>query len=521
MLISHWFDGLAHLHRFDIVAADQGQVKVFYSSRRQCDNFVKYVQETGNFGDAISFGQKVDPCVGIFSKVMSCFRALDQAAQAQKYDNMNVTVQPAFDVAGLSSTSDPLQNGKKTHDEAGGGHRGAAGKNIWIATDGAGFRTLDESTLEPLGPTASVQSSLHPSLKGAMSCAHAQRCPVTGDLFNFNLQGGPTATYRIFHVSAATGKTDILATISRSDVPTAYIHSFFLSERFVVLRVPSSHFSGRTGLSVPWKGNLVEALVPFNEKLKSRWFVIDRVHGRGLVGEFETPAAFFFHSVNCWDEAVPSRESHVGEFADVYCDVVDFPTMDIIHKHYYDVLMNVNGEAQKWHGDNTRTKNSIPSLIRWKFRVPLPTASSPSITSQAPETAGIAKPEVVFTIPGPHIGELPTINPNFHTKRHRYMYSLPLTGKSTFVETIIKTDTITREVLQWSNPAGHTPAEAIFVPRPGGTDEDDGVLLSVVLDGHLGKSYLVCLDAQTMEEAGRADMDFVVGIGLHGIHSPA
>ena len=32
-------------------------------------------------------------------------------------------------------------------------------------------------------------------------------------------------------------------------------------------------------------------------------------------------------------------------------------------------------------------------------------------------------------------------------------------------------------------PAGVFPCEPIFVPRPGGTAEDDGVLLSVVLSG--------------------------------------
>ena len=32
-------------------------------------------------------------------------------------------------------------------------------------------------------------------------------------------------------------------------------------------------------------------------------------------------------------------------------------------------------------------------------------------------------------------------------------------------------------------PAGHFPCEPIFVPRPGGTAEDDGVILSIVLSG--------------------------------------
>ena len=32
-------------------------------------------------------------------------------------------------------------------------------------------------------------------------------------------------------------------------------------------------------------------------------------------------------------------------------------------------------------------------------------------------------------------------------------------------------------------PANHFPCEPIFVPRPGGTAEDDGVILSIVLCG--------------------------------------
>jgi torulene dioxygenase len=56
------------------------------------------------------------------------------------------------------------------------------------------------------------------------------------------------------------------------------------------------------------------------------------------------------------------------------------------------------------------------------------------------------------------------------------------------------------------------------VPSPEGVDEDDGVLLSVVLDGFDETSYLVCLDTRTMKELGRAECDWAVGIGTHGAH---
>lgn len=537
VLISHWFDGIAHLHRFDIVPSGEDRVKVFYSSRRQADAFVKSVQNKGTIGDTITFAQKADPCVGIFGKAMSMFRALDQGREAAKYDNLNVTVMPGLDVPALTKTKENNQQQQRRQQKpvSPAGHRGDStgkpNKTLWIASDTAGLRVIDATTLEPLGGVA-LQNELNPLLKGPMSCAHAQICSKTGDVLNYNIQPGRTAVYRIFCVSAATGKTGILATFSRSDLAPAYIHSFFLSERFVVLRVPTTHF-GKMGLALPWKGNLLEAIEPFNEAKQCKWFFIDRIHGQGVVAEFDTPAAFFFHSVNCWDELVPVPSSDTAggqqdaKFANVFCDVVDFPNTDLMHKFYYDVLMNVNGQTKAAYGDDqAKMHKSMSSLVRWKFCVPLPTAPAatsgtlPTKSKLSKVKEGLAKPEQLFAIPSPHSGELPTINPNYHTRPHRYVYSLPQTGRSTFLDALVKTDTVTREVLKWDNAAGHTPGEAIFVPRPDGVEEDDGVLLSVVLDGHAEKSYLVCLDARTMREMGRAEMEFAVGFGLHGMHSP-
>jgi torulene dioxygenase len=42
--------------------------------------------------------------------------------------------------------------------------------------------------------------------------------------------------------------------------------------------------------------------------------------------------------------------------------------------------------------------------------------------------------------------------------------------------------------------------------------------LSVVLDGFKETSYLVCLDARTMKEIGRANCGVPVGFGFHGAH---
>ena len=71
----------------------------------------------------------------------------------------------------------------------------------------------------------------------------------------------------------------------------------------------------------------------------------------------------------------------------------------------------------------------------------------------------------------------------------------------------------------WKAP-GYTPSEPIFVPRPDGQSEDDGVVLSVVLDGERGRSMLVILDATDMKEVARAEMETVYPIGFHGVFTP-
>lgn len=516
--ISHWFDGLAHTHRFDIFPdqAITGGAHVRYSSRRQSDDWVDHVQKNGP-RDLITFAQKADPCVGIFGKVKSFWRAYNSNTETKRRDNIAVTVQ--VNVPGLQSSLP--------------GSEARSKRAIWLGTDAHLLRQIDAETLEP--KTFHTHADFDSSLDGPLACAHVERCPRTGDYFNINVKPGPVATYRIFRVCAASNETEIIAEISRLDLPVAYIHSFFLSERFVVLRVPTTHIKAY-GLGILWERNIMEAMLPFDVKNKCRWFVVDRVHGRGVVAEFETDAAFFFHTVNCFEEALGTDEETLEQDFNIYCDVVEYPTTDILHALYYDVLMNREDKAKTAWGDEEKARNALPRLTRWKLVVrppapsqdvrnswstwhwmPIPWVPRSSRLSAQP---GRPEPAKVMTIPSPHAGELPTINPNYRTRRHRYVYSLAMSGLSTLVDSILKTDMESREVLRWRNDHGHTPGEAIFVARPGATREDEGVLLSVVLDGTCGKSYLLCLNAETMCEMGRAEMDFAVGLGFHGVHMP-
>ncbi len=77
--------------------------------------------------------------------------------------------------------------------------------------------------------------------------------------------------------------------------------------------------------------------------------------------------------------------------------------------------------------------------------------------------------------------ELPRINYGRCNERpYRYVWGNG-NGANGWLEQILKIDTADGATLSWSQP-GCYPGEPVFVARPEAEHEDDGVLLSVVLD---------------------------------------
>ena len=59
------------------------------------------------------------------------------------------------------------------------------------------------------------------------------------------------------------------------------------------------------------------------------------------------------------------------------------------------------------------------------------------------------------------------------------------------------------------------PGEPLFVPRPGGTEEDDGVVLAIGTDPE-GSTSLYVLDARTMRLVARCRSAIALPAGFHG-----
>ncbi len=87
-----------------------------------------------------------------------------------------------------------------------------------------------------------------------------------------------------------------------------------------------------------------------------------------------------------------------------------------------------------------------------------------------------------------------------------------------FMNQLVKVDVQTRETRRWFEEDCY-PGEAIFVAAPSATGEDEGVLLSVVLDGKKGTSFLLVLDATSFRELARASVPHHIPFSFHGMYS--
>ena len=382
--------------------------------------------------------------------------------------------------------------------------KGSGIKTLINKTDASAYQFLDPETLEPIG--LATQTVLHPELKGPLSAAHARTCPVTGDVLNYNLDVGTTIAYRVFSVSPSTGQTTILATIT--DAPPAYLHSLFLTANYVVLCVWGSHYAYR-GMSLMYHRNILDCISPLDRKQPCTWYVINRFGAdHGVVATFNSPAFYSFHTVNAYEEPSPTVPGQTDIIADLAC----YDDLSVLKRFYYTNLTSSSSGARDYIGskrDSTRPRQG-------RYRLPNVASEAKASSEQSGEPR---KAVQVFAAPRDISLELPTINPLYVTKPHRYIYGVTDRGSSTFFDGLAKFDTQTQTSIFWHEKA-QTAGEAIFVRNPEGTEEDDGVLLCVVLDGHKGKSYLLCLNAKDMKEMGRASTNTVVTFGFHGLHVP-
>ncbi|KAG0252331.1 hypothetical protein BG011_007037 [Mortierella polycephala] len=492
--IQHWFDGLAQIHRYEIQKGGLVSYRSRFTSNDLREEYKKAEAVTG-----VTFCQR-DPCKTIFQKFFTTFKTATLGGPPIAGTGTNVAVIPTANFPGLMDKTDP----NKTNSGSKGGLR-----NLITTTDGNVLQELDPVTLEPirLFTYGDIDDSL-----AASNLAPAHPCvdPETNEYFTVLLTFGPTAVYKVVRIRASPKGThhepdlDVLAEI-QSPRPT-YMHSFSLTKRYVVVTHWQCDFAG-WGMSVLWYGNAWESFKAHDPKVKASFYVVDRMHGRH-VATFEADPYYAFHTINAWDE---------GD--DILLDISCYKDHTVIGDYYIDNLRN--------EASGKPPQQAV--LRRYRLSKISQHAAHSKVSKKTPPKPAPA--EIVFQLDESVNFELPTMNPSRYLKSYRYTYGVNRSGlnKTLIYDRIIKVDL--EKVAKGDQKTCATfwvedqctPSEPVFVPTPGATDEDDGVLLSIVLDGARRTGFLLILNAQTLKEIARADMPEgrVAPHNFHGMFIPS
>jgi len=293
--------------------------------------------------------------------------------------------------------------------------------------------------------------------EGESPTAHPHVDPLTGDLINAAVHFGPRSSY-VISTKAAGGAWRKIGAVGARE--PGYLHSFGLTERYVVLVLGPLNVN-------PLR--LATSDTPFIENY--RWrpergtdvVAIDRASGE-VAGRWTAEALFTFHHINAYEEG---RELVV--------DLTAYEDAGIVDALFVDKL---------------RAAATVP-------------AGQPKRLRLGPDGALSIETLVEVGL------ELPRIDERRNTKPYRVTWGID------GFDAIARVDVVTGEFARWHEDGCH-PGEPVFVPAPDGETDGEGVLLSVVLDGNEGRSFLLVLDAATLGEVARARLPHHVPFGFHG-----
>lgn len=318
---------------------------------------------------------------------------------------------------------------------------------------------FDPTTLDSLGVERTAPGLRFP-------VAHAHPDPQTGELVFLRVHMGPSPKYEIT-ARAPSGDERTIATVKCSR--PGYQHSFGITDRFAVIS-ESPFVVNPLKLAIGGK--------PFIENYQwkpeqgSKFWAIDRQSGE-VHGPWTAPAFFTFHHVNT---------------------VLDGDTLVV------DLLAYDDAQVVK--------QLALPNLRQGGM-----VAGAALVRFHLPPGGGKA---TVQPLQSDHTVELPRIDDRRTGRPYRAIYAVGA-GDGLF-DRLVKFDLASGAAVEWSEP-GTYPGEPIFVARPEGTEEDDGVVLSVVLEPARGTSSLVVLDAASFTEIARARVPQHIPLGFHGAYA--
>jgi beta,beta-carotene 9',10'-dioxygenase len=302
----------------------------------------------------------------------------------------------------------------------------------------------DDILLEPDGRLRPQHTTPHP---------HFDR--ATGDLINNVEIFARECRYEI-HRGPRDGQRTRFAVVPVER--PAYMHSFGMSERYIVL----AEYPLVADVQA-----IAERKRPFIENYEWRpergtlFTVVSKADGR-VIARAQGEPFLGIHQINCFE-----RDTSI---------IFDVPAYPEGH-HIANLYLDRRAAAEALEKSQVR-----------RYTVPL----------NGKDATG----ETLFD----EFAELPTID---YAREAGLDYTTAYAAggrkdrSEGFYNQLLRFDLGSKQVRRWFED-GCYPGEPVFVRRPDGINRNDGVVLSVVLDGLRERSFLLVLDAETFAEIGRA-----------------
>jgi carotenoid cleavage dioxygenase-like enzyme len=259
-----------------------------------------------------------------------------------------------------------------------------------------------------------------------------------------------------------------------------YLHSFGVTENYIVLPVSQK-------MGIPNMGHPV-----LLGAITMEWqgiYVLDQ-EGK-TVGHFTEMDPFVHvHVINCFDVTDDSGTR-------VVIDLGAYPDTPFQKSGAMDIPMFLDKESR----DANTGRATLQRITMY-------------VTGDKAGQAEVAP----FTTTAHSHADFYRMNPAWYGQDYCYFYATEWWHDSTNYANmaILKHNVCDDTATYWSK-ADFYPGEPFFIPT-GGSDEDDGVLIFVAIDGQRGASSFITLDAKTMTEVDGASVNlpFHIPFTAHG-----
>ncbi|XP_062024919.1 carotenoid cleavage dioxygenase 8 homolog B, chloroplastic [Rosa rugosa] len=354
------------------------------------------------------------------------------------------------------------------------------GRVVCLTETQKGSIVVDPDTLDTIG-----RFEYTDTLGGLIHSAHPI---VTESEFLTLLPDLINPGYLAVRMEPGTNERRVIGRVDCSQGPApGWVHSFPVTEHYIIVpEMPLRYCAGNLLRAEPTPLYKFE----WHPESKAYMHAMCKASGK-IVASVEVPLFVTFHFINAYEE-----KDEDGRVTALIADCCEHSAdTTILDQLRIQNLRSYTGE-----------EDVLPDARVGRFRIPFD---------------GSAYGELEAALDPNEHGkgmDMCSINPAFLGKKYRYAYACGAVRPCNFPNTLTKLDLVEKKAKNWYDE-GAVPSEPFFVARPSATEEDDGVVISMISEKN-GGSYALILDGTTFEEIARAKFPYGLPYGLHGCWVP-